>query len=221
MQTLKKAGVAEMLYGQALLDLEKCPVEQHDYRWHGTLGALLRDWADLLSESPERLDKARELLARAMAIHSFHGRRLQIAYCLTTAARIALAARQFSLAIQNAVDSANLFEVLENWRGWGDAMLVLFDCLAETRETVRMHSLADLAIDKLQRYKLLQKQGDGLRRVFTYEKANANWIAGKLAEARSELEKLGMGSSDGATDLDPEFETKVRRLWRFLALTAQ
>ena len=221
MQTLKKAGVAEMLYGQALADLEKCPAEQQDYRWHGTLGSVLRDWADLLSQSPERLDKARELLARAMAIHSFHGRRLQIAYCLTTAARIALTDRQFSLAIQNAVDSANLFEILQNWRGWGDAMLVLFDCLAETRETVRMHSLADLAIDKLQHSNLSPKQCDGLRRLFTYEKANANWIAGKLAEARSELEKLGMGASDGAKDLDPDFETKVRRLWRFLALSPQ
>lgn len=221
MQSLNKTSVAEMLYGQALADLEKCPMEQHDYRWHGALGSVLRDWADLLSQAPGRLDKARELLARAMAIHSFHGRRLQIAYCLTTAARIALTDRQFSLAIQNAVDSANLFEVLDNWRGWGDAMMVLFDCLAETRETVRMHSLADLAIDKLDRSNLSQRQRDGLRRAFTYEKANANWIAGKLAEARSELEKLGMGSSDGSKDLDPEFETKLRRLWRFLALTSQ
>lgn len=221
MQSLNKAGVAEMLYGQALADLEKCPAAQHDYRWHGTLGALLRDWADLLSQSPERLDKARQMLARAMAIHSFHGRRLQIAYCLTTAARIALTGRQFSLAIQNAVDSANLFEVLNSWRGWGEPMKVLFDCLAETRETVRMHSLADLAIDKLQASNLSQKQCTGLRRVFTFEKANANWIAGKLAEARSELEKLGMGSADGGRDLDADFETKVRRLWRFLALSPQ
>ena len=77
-------------------------------------------------------------------------------------------------------------------------MKVLFDCLAETRETGRMHSLADLAIDKLQSSNLPQEQRDRLRRVFTYEKANANWIAGRLAEARSELEKLGLGSPDGA-----------------------
>jgi len=221
LQRLNKASVAETLYGQALADLEKCPAEQHDYRWHGTLGGLLRDWADLLSQAPLRLDEARAMLDRAMAIHSFHGRRLQIAYCLTTAARIALTARQFSLAIQNAVDSANLFELLKNWNGWGDAMKVLFDCLAENRETVRMHSLADLAIDKLQGSNLPQDQRDGLRRVFTYEKANANWIAGELAEARSELEKLGMGSGERIRDLDPDFETKVKRLWRFLALTPQ
>lgn len=221
MQSLNKTGVAEMLYGQALADLEKCPAAQHDYRWHGTLGALLRDWADLLSESPERLDSARQMLTRAMAIHSFHGRRLQIAYCLTTAAKISLTGRQFSVAIQNAVDSANLFEVLNSWRGWGEPMKVLFDCLAETRETVRMHSLADLAIDKLQASNLSQKQLHGLRRLFTFEKANANWIAGKLAEARSELEKLGTGSSDGGRDVDPDFETKVRRLSRFLALSPQ
>jgi tetratricopeptide (TPR) repeat protein len=222
LQSLGKTSAAEMLYVQALADLEKCPEQQHDHRWHGTLGRVLRDWADLLSQSPERLDKARDLLDRAMAVHSFHGRRLQIAYCLDTAARIALTARRFSEAIQNAVDSANLFEVLKNWRGWGEAMKVLFDCLAETRETGRMHSLADLAIDKLQISNLPQEQRDRLRRAFTYEKANANWIAGRLAEARSELEKLGLGSPDGGNvELDPEFERDVKRLWRFLALAPQ
>jgi hypothetical protein len=219
MQTLGKTSVAEMLYGQALAELEKCPQEQHDYRWHGALANVLRDWADLISRSPERLEKARELLARAMAIHSFHGRRLQMAYCLKTAALIALTWQRYREAIQNAVDSSNLFEILKNWRGWGEAMKVLFDCLAETRETARMHSLADLAIDKLGESNLPQEQRDRLHRAFIYEKANANWIAGKLAEARSELEKLGLGSGDTSkVEIDPEFEPEVRRLWRFLAL---
>jgi tetratricopeptide (TPR) repeat protein len=219
LQSLGKTSVAEMLYTQALADLEKCPAERHDFRWHGTLGRLLRDWADLLSRSPERLGKARELLDRAMAIHSFHGRRLQIAYCLDTAARIALTGGRFSEAIQNAMDSANLFEVLDNWRGWGEAMKVLFDCLAETRETERMQSLAELALDKLQTSNLPQDQRDRLRRAFTYEKANAHWIAGRLAEARSELGKLGLGPDASHAELDPEFEVDVRRLWRFLALS--
>ena len=101
-------------------------------------------------------------------------------------------------------------------------MKVLFDCLAETRETARMHSLADLAIDKLESSNLPQDQRDRLRRAFTYEKANANWIAGKLAEARSELEKLGLGSTDSSNlEFDPEFEPEVKRLWRFLALSPQ
>lgn len=222
LQSLGKTSVAEMLYVQALADLEKCPQEQHDYRWHAALGMLLRDWADLLSHAPARLEQARQLLDRAMAIHSFHGRRLQIAYCLDTAARIALTACQYRNAVDNAVDSANLFELLGNWRGWGEAMKVLFDCLAETRETVRMHSLADLAIDKLQNSNLPQDRRDRLHRAFTYEKANANWIAGKLAEARSELEKLGLGLKDQAKgDVDPEFETEVRRLWKFLSFTPE
>jgi hypothetical protein len=222
LQKLGRNSVAEILYAQALADLEKCPKEQHDNRWHGALANLLRDWADLLSRSPERLEKARELLDRAMAIHSFHGRRLQIAYCLDTAARIALTGRRYSEAIQNAVDSANLFEILKGWRGWGETMKVLFDCLAETRETARMHSLADLAIDKLGGSNLPQQQRDRLHRAFTYEKANANWIAGRLVEARSELEKLGLGTPDGARgELDPEFESEAKRLWRFLDLSPQ
>ncbi len=99
-------------------------------------------------------------------------------------------------------------------------MKVLFDCLAETRETARMHSLADLAIDKLQGSNLPEEQRHRLRRAFIYEKANANWIAGRLAEARSELEKLGLGDP-GKAELDPEFEPEVKRLWRFLALAPQ
>jgi tetratricopeptide (TPR) repeat protein len=219
LQSLGKFSVAEMLYGQALADLEKCPQDQHDYRWHGTLASLLRDWAELLANDPERLDKSSELLRRAMAIHSFHGRRLQIAYALATAAHIALTGCRFTDAIANAVDSANLFELLENWRGWGEAMKTLFDCFAETRETARMISVADLAMDKLQNSNLPQAQHDRLRLVFNFEKANAYWIAGKLAEARSELVKLGMGPSpEEKVELDPEFERQVRRLWNFLVL---
>lgn len=222
MQALGNTGAAEMLYGQALADLEKCKPECHDYRWHDAIGRLLRDWADLLSASPNRLDVARAYLDRAMAIHSFHGRRLQIAYCLNTAARIALTGRQFSEAIDDAVDAANLFELLKNWRGWSEALKTLFDSLAETRETARMHSLADLAMDKLQSSNLPEEQRHRKRRFFTYEKANANWIAGRLAEARSELEKLGMGASDGSKpELDAEFETEAKRLWNFLALAPQ
>jgi hypothetical protein len=220
LQSLGKPSVAEMLYGQALSDLENCPQAQHDIRWQGALGCLLRDWADLLSQFPERLNQASDLLRRSMAIHSFHGHKLQIAYALDTAARMAVAAGRFSEAIDHAVDSANLFEECKNWRGWGEAMKILFDCLAETRETTRMISLADLAADKLQGSNLPQDQRDRLRQAFIYEKANANWIAGKLAEARSELEKLGCSSTPQGfqANIDPSFEDEVKRLWNFLAL---
>jgi hypothetical protein len=222
LQSLRKTSAAETLYERALADLEKCPENQHDYRWHDALARLLRDWAHLLATMPERLGQAQDLLYRAMAIHSFHGRRLQIAYCLETAALIALTGHEYSKAIENAVDSANLFEKLNNWRGWAEAMKVLFDCLAETRETTRMHSLADLAIDKLETSKLPPDEHDRLRHAFIFEKANANWIAGKLAEARSELEKLGLGSADPSKlEFDPQFEPELKRLWRFLALGPQ
>jgi hypothetical protein len=220
LQSMGKLSVAEMLYGQALSDLENCPQAQHDIRWQGALGCLLRDWADLLSQFPERLSQASDLLRRSMAIHSFHGHKLQIAYALDSAARIAVAGRRFSDAIDHAVDSANLFEECKNWRGWGEAMKILFDCLAETRETARMISLAELAVDKLQGSNLPQDQRDRLRQVFIYEKANANWIAGRLAEARSELEKLGCSATPQGfqANIDPDFEDEVKRLWNFLAI---
>jgi len=222
LQKAGKTGVAEMLYGQALAELEQCPAEGHDHRWHGAIGRLLRDWAHLLACSPDRLQDARAFLARAIAIHSFHGRRLEIAYCLDTAARIALTDRSLNKAIENAVDAANLFELLNNWRGWGEAMRILFDCLSETREAARMRSLADLGINKLQGSNLKEKDRASLHRFLTYEKANANWIAGHLAEAKSELENLGVGAAAGAkAKLDPEFEPEVRRLWNFLTVGPQ
>jgi hypothetical protein len=85
-----------------------------------------------------------------------------------------------------------------------------------------MLSLADLAIDKLQTSSLPRDEHDRLRHAFVFEKANANWIAGKLAEARSELEKLGLGSADSSKlEFDAEFEPELKRLWRFLALNPQ
>jgi len=109
---------------------------------------------------------------------------------------------------------------LNNWRCWGEAMKILFDCLAETRETDRMISLAELAMDKLRLSNLPLDQRHRLRLAFTFEKANAYWIAGNLAEARSELDKLGLGAKadEPKVELDPEFEPEVRRLWNFIAL---
>jgi hypothetical protein len=59
-----------------------------------------------------------------------------------------------------------------------------------------------------------------MRQVFIYEKANANWIAGRLAEARSELEKLGCSATPQGfqENIDPDFEDEVKRLWNFLAI---
>jgi tetratricopeptide (TPR) repeat protein len=220
LQTLGKTSVAEMLYGQALANLEACPKAQHDSRWHSALGNLLRDWAELLAKMPDRLARASELLKRAIAIHSFHGRRLQIAYGLGTAARIALTGRRYVEAIERAMESANLFEEFENWRGWGDAVKLLFDCFAESGETARMLSLADLAKDKLQTSNLPEDQRARLRMAFTFEKAKAHWLSGKLAEARSELGQLGQSTTpeDAKVNLDPEFEHEVKRLWKFLAI---
>jgi hypothetical protein len=220
LQKRGKLSVAEMLYGQALVDLDGCPEAHRDIRWRAALGNLLRDWADLLAKTPDRLDRASELLRRAMAINSFYGRRLQLAYALSTAAEIALTGRRYSEAIENAVETANLFEEFKNWRGWGEAVVILFDCLAETRETARMLSLADLAVEKLRTSNLPEAQRDRLSMAFIFEKAKAYWIAGALQEARLELEKLGCGAApkDCKIDLDPDFEMEVKRLWKFLAI---
>ena len=119
LQSLRKTSVAEMLYGQALADLEKCPRESTRLSLAWSAGQVAARLGRSAGAMPERLEQARDLLYRAMAIHSFHGRRLQIAYCLDTAARIALTGHGISEAIENAVDSANLFEILQQLAGMG------------------------------------------------------------------------------------------------------
>jgi len=208
-----KKGAAETLFRSALTDLEQSP--KHGIRWHSALGALLRDWADLLSGDSSRLDEARKLLARAMAVHSFHGRKLEVAYALTTAAQIALTGCQHNVALNYAVDSANAFEECGNWDGWGKAVAVMFKCLAETRETARMLALAGLASEKLKRALPADKFASPERNI-AFQRALAHWIAGSLSEAREELNTLLADlPKDGS---EAELRREVDRLARFVAL---
>ncbi len=211
MQKQGKMGAAETLYRMALEDLEHSP--KRGIRWHSALGAVLRDWADLLSGNESRLDEARTLLARAMAIHSFHGRKLEMAYSLTTAAEIALTGGHHGEAVARAVDSANSFEECGNWDGWGGAVDVLLNSLAETRETERMLSLTALAADKLDDSGLPADKTRELRRDLSWQRARAHWIAGSLADARAEL--LPVLANPRREDLE-----EVTRLARFLGISA-
>jgi len=207
-------GAAEILYRLALEDLERSP--SGDTRWHGTLGKVLRDWADLLSDRVERLEEARGLLLRAMAIHAFHGCELEIAYSTTTAARIAHTACRHEEAIELAVDAANRFEQCKNWRGWKTAMKVLFRVLAETRQTRRMLGVVELAVEKLRGSNLSQDQRDALLLEFSYVKAEAHWIAGELTEAREELRALRLAvPADG---VESELHQKIERMEMFLTI---
>ena len=88
MQDRGQGDTAETLFRLALADLEAST--ERDSRWYFALPAVLRDWADLLSDLPERLERASHLLHRAKAIQAFHGLRLELAYSTATSARIAL-----------------------------------------------------------------------------------------------------------------------------------
>src|ERR1700722_15009500 len=179
---------AEMLYTLALADLEAST--ERDSRWYFALASVLRDWADLLSADPDRLPEASHLLSRATSIQAFHGLRLELAYATATAARIALAAERYTLAIDHAVDAANRFVQCDNWRGWSGALHILFDSLSETRETARMLSLANMAKEKLQFSNLPEDQRGVQQQALAFQRARAHWIAGDLAEARAELESI-------------------------------
>ena len=211
MQSRGQRDTAEMLFRLALADLEATP--ERDSRWYFALSSVLRDWADLLSAVPGRLEEALRLLRRATAIQAFHGLRLELAYSTATAARIALADGRYTKAIDHAVDAANRFVQCNNWRGWSGAFRVLFDSLAETRETARMLSLANLAKEKLLISNLPEEQREEQRQALAFQRARAHWIAGELAEARAELESIREAAKQKKPDEQAE------RLYEFLCLS--
>jgi hypothetical protein len=209
---------AEMLLRGALADIEASgqdPNVQHDLRWYSGLAGTLRDWADLLTTEPQRLEEASRLLQRAKTIQAFHGMRVALGYSTTTAARLALAGSRYTQAIDLAVDAANRFVHCNNWRGWFEALQILFDSLAETRETARMMSLAHLAQEKLQLSNLPEDRRAEHLQDLAFQRARAHWIAGELAEAREELQVLRETRAANQKPSDPN----VDRLYDFLNLS--
>ena len=211
---------AEMLLRGALTDIEASGQDanlQRDLRWYSGLSTTLRDWADLLADEPERLEEASRLLQRAKTIQAFHGMRVALAYATTTEARLARAGSRYTEAIDLAVEAANRFVKCDNWRGWFEALSILFDCLAETRQTARMISLAKLANEKLQISNLPENRREERREDLAFQRARAHWIAGELAEAREELQVLREARLAKQKKLDPGVEA----LYEFLSLSPQ
>jgi hypothetical protein len=209
---------AEMLLRGALTDIEASGQDANllrDLRWYSGLSTTLRDWADLLADEPERLEEASRLLQRAKTIQAFHGMRVALAYATTTEARLAKAGSRYTEAIDLAVEAANRFVKCDNWRGWFEALRILFDCLAETRQTARMMSLAKLANEKLQISNLPENRREERREDLAFQRARAHWIAGELAEAREELQVLREAQLAQQKKLDPGVEA----LYDFLSLS--
>jgi tetratricopeptide (TPR) repeat protein len=220
LQDQGQPSTAEAFYRLALTNLESCDESsegtRHDSRWYFALSTVLRDLADLLSEKKSRVKDATELMKRAMAIQAFRGMRLQLAYSETTAARISLTEGEHTRAIDHALRAANRMEECVNWTGWGKALGIFFDSLAETRETARMISLANLANEKIRASNLSAENIARLERTFKFAKAKAHWIAGDLTEARDELEDIHrMSDADQKGAMDREID----RLLTFLRVT--
>jgi hypothetical protein len=102
-----------------------------------------------------------------------------------------------------------------NWRGWFEAHRILFDSLAETRETARMIGIAKLANEKLQISNLSEARREEHREELAFQRARAHWIAGELAEAREELEMLREALAAKEKKPDPN----VERLYDYLNLS--
>jgi len=214
-----RPSTAEVFYRLALADLESCdnatPGTEHNNRWHFALSGVLRDLADLLSSDVCRLAEASQLLKRAMAIQAYHAMELQLGYSETTAARIALTGGHHTHAINNAVNAANRMEQCVNWTGWSEALGILFDSLAETRETNRMINLANVANEKIRASNLPPAKIAAQERLFKFQKSKAHWISGDLAEARDELESIVLPAAAGQQSA---MDREIERLLNFLRI---
>ena len=218
LQSRGEIDAADLQYRAAAQALERTPEKSpkqprflRDSRWHSALGRSLRDRAELLSGDTNRLTEAVDLLKQALVIHSYHGRRLQIAYCRLAAARIALATERFADGVLSAMDAANDFEALENWRAWAKAIELLLDILAKTHQTARMIGVADLAIEKIVDSNLLRRQKEDQENVFNLKIAQALFDAGDMKAARTKMEAVGAPSS-------PRLRAEADRLRKFLGI---
>ncbi len=198
-------GTAEIFYRGALEDLERST--DRGPRRNAALAGTLRDWADVMSTDQQRLDEASKLLARALAMHRFQGRRLAVAYALVTAAKIALSGCRFRRAMEAAMDAANRFEECDNWWGWSSAVEILLDALAETGETAQMKSVIGLALDKIERSRQEQSSKDEVRRALMLGLARAHWLGGELDQARAVL----VETLDGGDGVESEAGERLRR----------
>jgi hypothetical protein len=214
MQCQQRIGTAEIFYRRALQDLEQSA--SSEALWHSAFAGSLRDLADLLATQPGRLDEASRLLDRALAIHTYHGRALQIAYSLATRAKIALTSGNFSQAIDDALDAANRSQECNNWRSWTDPFYTLMAALSETRESHRMLALIHKAGEKVKLSDLKQSKKDDFDQMLKCYKAEAHWIAGELEEVQDIVDKL---PKDGtAASSDPDLADRITRMQRFLQL---
>ena len=222
LQSRGEVEAADLAYLAAAQALERTPEKSagqprlfRDSRWHSALGRALRDRAELLAADPdrlpERLEAASVLLKRALAIHSYHGRTLQVAYCRTAAARIELASRRFAQGTLRAIDAANDFESLKNWRAWAKAIEVLLEIHAESGETSRMLGVAELAIAKLSKSNLATKEIESKISTFNLKIAEALFAAGDIKAARAKMEAVGTQSS-------LKLKAEADRLRRFLTI---
>jgi hypothetical protein len=215
-----RPGTAELLYRLSLDDLMSCtdngPGSSRDSRWRYAISSALRDLADLLSGKPERIRDASALLDRAMAIQSFHGMKLQLGYSETTAAKIAHTLGHHTECINLAVSAANRMEDCRNFRGWTEAFGILFDSLAETRETARMIALAKLGTEKVRAANPDSDDHSKEERLFKFEKGRAHWIAGDIDEARAELESLASNADD---DEKSQIDRQIDQLLAFIRVT--
>ncbi len=217
LQSRGEMEAADVNYRAAAEALERTPEKTpqqprllRDSRWHSALGRALRDRAELLSCDPDRVAEASALLKRALAIHTYHGRALQVAYCRLAAARIDLATGRFSEGVLLAMDAANDFEALKNWRAWAEAVLVLLDFHAETGETTRILGVADLALDKIASSNLNARQKTDQAFTFNLKIAEALFAAGDVKGARAKMELLG-------GEAPAKLMAEAERLLRFLA----
>jgi len=94
---------------------------------------------------------------------------------------------------------------------WAKAIEVLLDIHAESGETSRMIGVADLAIEKMAKSNLSQKEIDDKVNTFNLKIAEALFAAGDTKASRTKMEAVGTPSS-------PKLKAEADRLRRFLAI---
>jgi len=171
---------AERLYLESIGHLERAKVdpERMDPLWASALGRGLRNYAQLLTEDPDRVDEAEPLLRRALAIHTMDGRWSQVAAALRTRGWLAMSRERWDEAEADFHAAAGVLFNSGNWVGWIEAVTEL-----ATLAGRRGHIEQALAILKAAYSQIEGNEAHKIQRgIVALQTAQLFWVCGRIED---------------------------------------
>jgi tetratricopeptide (TPR) repeat protein len=179
---LGDAHRSEEYYREAINLLERVTDNLKNEHWRSALGRVMRDYADLLAEHPERAAEGEKYLNRALAIHAIDDRLNQVAAALRTRGKLQRTQKKWAAADATLLRSASIFIRNQNLAGWTETTLEIARLSFERNQKSQGLAILRHAFDRLQTQKTpehFDKQSGKTALLI----ARTHWEQGNLSEA--------------------------------------